>query len=415
MALHKEKLTQRLVENLTANRPQSDVWDEPTTRAGVLGLFVRVSGATGRKTWMFRYRAGGRMRKMKIGTFPAMSVAEARTEALRLRAEADKGVDPLEERKAAEKRPADHTFRAMAEEIMGNPPRRKLRESTRTEWRRILEAELLPRWGEREAGSIERREIVLALDEIARRAPSMAANVHSLIRWLFRGALRRDFPGLEADPASQIANPNRSPGRRERFLTVDEIRSLWTMTGAETLGTKLGFRLGLLTGQRFGNVHQLRFSDVEVMSVRDFGGAVWKIPSEHFKGRREHWVPLSPPALQVVEDLRQHRSDDVWAFPSRKGAAHPYLTRWSNGQRRLRAAMGTEWTAHDLRRTFRVHSTQALGIDPRIADAVLGHADHTVGARHYAGSTPDVDLEAKAAALEKYGAWIEQLVGERNE
>lgn len=395
-------LTDARLRKLKTKMTQQDVAD-----GRVPGLAIRVSGATGRKSWVLTVKVGGRYRKTTIGTYPALGLADARDKATDLLRAVQLGEDdPL-----GTEGEKDHSFRAMAEEVLANPPRRKLRRSTETEWRRMLDTELLPRWGDREAGSIERREIVLVLDEIARRAPAMAANVHSFIRWLFRGALRRDFPGLEADPASLIPTPG-GGGRRERYLDESEIRKLWVALENETVATRCGFRLGLLTGQRFGNVHQFRFGDIEDVRVRDFEGPVWKIPRQFFKGRREHWVPLSDEALAVVEELRTHRTDDVWAFPSREGARNPYLTRWTNGQRRLRKAIEIEdWTAHDLRRSLRVHMTQRLGIEATVADAVLGHADTSVGARHYGGSSPDVDLEAKAEALRVYGAWIKGLVG----
>ena len=98
----KVKLTAKGLDGLTSDTPQTDFWDALTP-----GLCVRVSGSTGRMTWLVRYRANGKHRRMKLGTHPSLSLADARSAARSIQARADAGEDPAadrEERRSTEVR-----------------------------------------------------------------------------------------------------------------------------------------------------------------------------------------------------------------------------------------------------------------------------------------------------------------------
>src|SRR5690625_4589316 len=145
----KMKLTARAVAAYTTDRTQEDVWDEL-----VPGLALRV-GRTGSKTWMVRYRANGRHRRMKLGTYPHLSLADARERARRALADAQAGEDPAADRQL--RRSVDATFGALVEEVL-EVKARETREKTQRERRRIANKDLLPAWKDRPAGSIRSEE-----------------------------------------------------------------------------------------------------------------------------------------------------------------------------------------------------------------------------------------------------------------
>lgn len=390
------KLTAKGVASLSTDRAQEDVWD-----ALVPGLLLRVSGATGRKTWYVRYRLGGKRRRHKLGTYPDLQLAKARERARDALTRAETGDDPAVEK--ANRRAGRLTFEALAREVL-EARATKTREATRRERERLLEKELLPEWGAREAPTITRREVVQLTEAIARRgAPVVANRTLALIRLLFNDGLRRGFPGLESNPAHLVEAPG-DEDRRLRYLKAPELRAVWKALETETPTTRGAFRLAMLTAQRIGSIASMRWDAVT--------GDIWTIPASDFKGKRTHLVPLSAEALAVLDALREVSDSDEWVFPSRAGTKKPYVTNLSGSLQRVRADTDIpHWTLHDLRTTFRTHATRAagdggLGIPAHVADAVLGHKEASLGFDRYTGEPERYLLHEKREALQKWGAFV---------
>jgi len=405
------KLTAKRVESLTTEKAQQDFWDSLTA-----GLCLRVSGATGRKTWMVRYRpdGAGKYRRQKLGTYPNLSLADARSRARDILGKVEDGEDPAAEKeaKAAPPAPVD-TFATLAREVLdararkgkgGKPTRR----STQRERTRILERELLPAWGDRPAGSITRREVVLLVEGVAKRAPVQGNRTLAVIRLIFNDGLRRGFPGLETSPAHMVEAPGVEEGR-DRYLGLEELPHVWAAMGEENPLTLGAYRLALLTAQRIGSVAAMRWDRIE--------GDVWTIPEEDFKGKRDHLVPLSEEAQRILADLREVATSETWVFPARAGTKRPHLTNLSRALGKIRDRSGLEhWTAHDFRTTFRTHATRAredggLGVAGHVADAVLGHAENSLGYTRYTGDRHRYLLHEKREALQKWGALVRGAVG----
>ena len=400
----KVKLTAKGIDSLTSDAPQTDYWDLLTP-----GLCVRVSGSTNKRTWYVRYRANGKHRRLKLGTYPALSLADARDAARRTQVKADAGEDPAQARD--ERKATDSTFGAMAREVL-EAKEATTRKATRRERRRILGAELLPEWEKRPAASITRREVVQLVERIALRAPTMANRTLALVKTLYNEALRRGFPTIESNPA-HMARPPRTEKGRGRFLGRSEIGVVWKTIEDEKLIMRAIFQLTLLTAQRVGSVCALRWEDIDDADV-------WTIPAEVFKGRRPHAVPLSREAFSILDGLRG--VDDTYVFPGRIDGGRAHIASTNNALQRIRKASGLPaWTVHDFRRTFRTHATRAesptnpkdpagLGVAPHVADAVLGHKEASLGFDRYTGEPERYLLAEKREALEKWGAFVRVVV-----
>lgn len=400
------KLTARGVAALETDREQETFWDELLP-----GFGVRVSGRTGSKTYLVRYRANGRHRRLKLGRHPALGLAEAREKARDALAGAQAGEDPALERR--QRRSSDVTFEALAEEVLAAKAERT-RASTREERRRILEKDLLPVWRSRPVNSIERRDVLHLVEGIVRRgSPVMANRTLRLVQLIFNEGLRRGFPTLEANPAHMMQLPGAEP-RRRRFLEREELRAVWNAIEPEALNTAALFRLTLLTAQRIGSVCALRWDEIDRADV-------WRIPAEVFKGRRPHLVPLSAEALEVLEPLRE-LAESEYVFPGRADADTPHMVSTGAALRRIRDRTSLQhWTAHDFRRTFRTHATRprnpdhpndpaGLGLDPAIADAVLGHKEQSLGFDRYTGDPERYRLAEKREALHRWGAFVRTAI-----
>lgn len=405
----KQTLSATFLDRVKTDKVQQDFADDKTP-----GLAVRVS-VTGRKTWLVAYRVNGRNRRMKLGTYPSLTLAKAREEARDTFAKVARGEDPAQDRKDGRK--GRNTFAEMAAEVVSKEMDvRKahggLRESTYTEWKRILDNELLPVWKDRPVSEISRRDVRDLTERIGERAPAMAGSVLSFVKWLFNKGLDRDFPTLEGNPAARLKLPWKE-GVRDRYLTAKEIRKVWKATEPETPGTRGLFRIALLTGQRMGSVAAMRWDGIE---KNGDGAALWTIPEEHFKGKRPHLVPLSPEALQVLEGLREIAGSPEWVFPSRPGTETPHMVAWNRSLDRLRERTDLPvWTAHDFRTTFRTHAVRAreddgLGIPGPIADAVLGHKESTLGFQRYTGDQDRYLLHEKREALLAWGTFVRAAI-----
>ena len=409
----RQKLTAQGVKALTTEKQQEDFWDRLTP-----GLALRVSGTTGRKVWMVRYRANGKHRRMKLGEFPHMSLADARTEARDTMAAADAGEDPAAQPEVEDAgEGTDTSFRAMTVEVLKARARKgrhgePTRESTQQERQRIVDRHLLPTWGDRDAGSISKREVVKLAEGIADDGAGVMANrVLALVHLLFNDAIRRGFPGVEHNPAHLVEPPG-VEGGRDRYLGRGEFPALWTATQPENPLTRAAFRLAFLTAQRIGSVLALRWTDIQPNG----SGHLWTIPEEHFKGRRVHLVPLSTEAVEIVDELREIAMDEQWVFPSRAGSKEPYLTNMGRALTRIRKRSGLDhWTLHDSRTTFRTWATRSpedggIGVAAPVADAVLGHKEATLGFSRYTGDQDRYLLSEKRDALTAWGAWVREAV-----
>ena len=400
------RLTAKGIDALSTKREREDFWDTVTP-----GLCLRVSGATDRKTWLVRYRASGKHRRQKIGTTDRMSLKDARDAARRIFQRADAGEDPAQ--KKEDLRHGLHTFGEMAETVLAKKAE-GTRERTQRERRRILETELLPEWAPRPAASITRGEVRALLDRIAARpAPVMANRVLALVRLLYNTALEEDFPTIEGNPAAKLKN--RTEGRRARHLTPNEIKVIWDTLEAENPVTRAVLRLTLLTAQRVGSVCAMRWDDIDDADV-------WTTPAENFKGKRKHMVPLSVESLAVLDDLRPISGYAEHVFPGRGDGVKNHLVSTNNALRRVRTRSKLpSWWIHDFRRAFRTHATRSehpdhpkdpvgLGVDPHVADAVLGHKEASLGFDRYTSEPERYLLSEKREALRRWGAFIADAV-----
>ena len=164
-------LTDLQVRKLTPKKARFEVLDDN-------GLNIRVM-PTGKKTWVFRYNFEGTPRRMTLGAYPAITLAEAREKHALASQNIVKGIDPgvkAQEEKA--KRKAAPTFQELLDEFWDMELTHK---PTGKERKRLVEKDALSSWGKRKVSSITRRDAVLLLDEVRKRAPISANRVQGVL------------------------------------------------------------------------------------------------------------------------------------------------------------------------------------------------------------------------------------------
>jgi integrase len=381
----KAKLTHRTVATLKA--PETgilDVWD-----ANLVNFGVRMA-ASGLKTFFVRYRAAGarKRRRLKLGTFPSMSLRQARELARKKLSEAELGKDPAG--KKAEERKAP-TFEGLAELYLD---KHAIHKRSGREDKRIIQNELYPLWRRMHAKAIKRADVFELLDPIAERAPIMANRVLACARKVFNFGIQRDL--VQVNPCTLIPMPSKER-QRDRVLSDEEIRAVWRELDVERLPVSSVLRLRLLTAQRGGEVLTVRWPDL------DFETAWWTIPSERSKNGLPHRVPLSAQSLRILEELHRQSEDPIWVFPSPRGGAP--MGDVHKAVYRIKDRTDIAFVGHDLRRTAASHMT-SMGISRLVVSRILNHAENDVTAVYDRHS---YDPE-KRQALELWGRRVEEIV-----
>jgi integrase len=396
------KFTVKTIESLKPRPLRYERYEET-------GLGVRI-GTNGSRTWIWRYKAeDGRHRKMKLGTYPAMTLAEARESLASTRVAVQRGQDP-----AAEQRAKDTADRN-AETVDGlwtyfeqhYVPRRgrkaELSERTRTENLRIYKKDIRPEWGNRKAHSITRRDVstlVLRIKERALKtgrpdARGTAANrTLSLINTLFAFGLEHGL--VHDNPAAGLRGVVKAQPR-ERVLNDQEIKTLWRALPQTPWA--LALKLALVTGQRIGAVVAAQWSEFELDQD------LWTVPATPGrKNTTQNPIPLTPLASALLHHVRRLSGESDHLFPTPRRAKAPHLRVDSVGTAITRANLPvTGWTPHDLRRTA-LTGLRDLGVTEETASRIAGHAPSTVLGRVYDQST---QLEPKRRALE---SWADELM-----
>lgn len=194
---------------------------------------------------------------MTLGSYPAMSLADARDRARKALTAADDGLDPATQKYAATNA---RTFSELCADYMKRHaiPKKK----TWKEDQRILDKDVLPRWKHAAPNTITRSDVRSLVEAVYDRGAHIHANrVLAVVRKIFNFAIERDW--LEHNPCHMVKRPAKEQPR-ERVLTPDEIRRFWAATEVEAPPIRAAFRLRLLTAQRGGEVLKMRWSDLDL-------------------------------------------------------------------------------------------------------------------------------------------------------
>src|SRR4029077_10470239 len=188
-----------------------------------------------------------------------------------------------------------------------------------------------------------------------------------------------------------------SETKRDRVLADGEVIAVWGAAGKIGWPCGPAFRLLVLTGARREEIGQLRWSEI-------VGDAI-NLEGARTKNGERHIIPLSPPALTLLDQLPRIADSDFVFTISGKSP----LARWSGPKANLDDLAGVDaWRTHDLRRTTAT-GLQRLGVPLQVTEAILGH---TAGSRAgVVGIYQRHDYAAeKRSALESWGAHVTDLV-----
>lgn len=391
----KAKLTKTLVDEMP---PGAVIWDTVTR-----GFGVRRQAKD--RVYILKLRVKKQQRFFTLGRHGALALDQARKEAEALIGDVAKGGEPKTEkakrREAEAKQQEDEQqrqrveaeteqvrFAKVVERFVAEHARPKNRTWKTTE--RLLTAGPLAPWQDRHIQSIEKRDISEAIGAVAAGGHPVAANrLLAAVRKLFNWCVEEDI--LDRSPAAGL-KPKHAETARDRVLSDAELAAVWRAAEAAGFPFGAGVRMLILTGQRRSEVFGARWPEF------DLAERAWTIPRERAKSDREHIVPLSQAALDLITGLPRiagTAEDGAPAEPEflfTTTGSSPFSGFNKSFERLCTAAADIfakaaaeagrtvdpmkPWVMHDLRRTFATGCAKRA-VPVQVVEKLLNHGSGT--------------------------------------
>ena len=381
-------MTQKLTDRAVKALPLPGTGNKIAYDRDVRGFGVRVTAA-GAKAFVVNYRVNGRERRYTIGAYPDWSVAAAREEAKRLKRQVSLGFDPMGDRHVERATPTvtDIAERYMAEHAIRKVPRAQMDD------RSMIDKLILPAIGRLKVHEVHQADIDDLHREVGKTRPIRANRMAQLLSRIFSLAIRWGYR-----PDNPVKGLHRNPEhKRTRYLSGDELQRLTAVLAAHPNQQSANVvRLLLLTGARRGEVLNATWDQF------DLAVAVWVKPSAHTKQRKEHRVPLSAPARQLLSEIQAQGSLSPYVFPGKRPDT-PQQDLKSFWTRVCKQAQLEDCRIHDLRHTY-ASILASAGLSLPVIGALLGHTQPNTTAR-YSHLYDDPLREA----TERVGALVESI------
>lgn len=363
---------------IDAAKPDASRREIPDPALSGLYLVIQPSGV---KSWALRYRYAGKPKKLTLGRWPVMGLADARAAASDAIEVVEHGNDPsaAKRRTKAARMEAQLSERDKIKTLVEQFGKRHLATLKSGETvKRELNRHVVAVWGERDIHDIAKRDVIDLLDGIADSGRVVTANrVRAYLNKFLSWCVERDI--IDQSPAMGV-KPVAKEKSRDRVLSDDEIRWLWQACDRE--GQPWGHlgKMLLLTGQRLGEVVN--------MTDREVSGDLWRLTADRTKNGRAHDVPLSEAARDVLGAVERVKGDAGYVFTTTGESALQGYHKGRNHIAKRMAEIASDetgepveiphWTFHDLRRTAATGMAR-LGIPVRVTEAVLNHVSGTAG------------------------------------
>lgn len=356
--------------------------DKPYKLADGGGLYLLVH-PQGRKYWRMNYRYGGKFKTLALGTFPHISLADARRQRDKAKLVLTDGKDPGVVRRVMADNPdlaQENTFQEIAKELLAKQEREGRSDVTMAKKRWLLSF-AYPVIG------------AMAIDQI--KAPDLLA----VLRTVEKGGRYESAQRLKST-CGQVFRYAIATGRAERDISVD-LRGALTAPkvthraaiiepkgAGELLRAIEGFqgepvthaalRLAPHVFVRPGELRKAEWAEF------DFDAAVWTIPDHKTKMRRPHKVPLTRQALAILKDIHTLTGDGPYVFPSLRTYDRPMSENCINAALRRMGFGKEEMTGHGFRSMASSLLNEMGRWHPDAIERQLGHMDNNNVRRAYA-------------------------------
>lgn len=364
------------------------------------GLFLIVK-TSGKKLWRFRYQRPSTKQRtmMGLGAFPALSLADARGLRADYLALLANSIDPQVQAEVVEEQQQialDSIFSTVAANWFQLKSKSVTPDYAKDIWR-SLEKDVFPAIGEIPVQQIKARTLVEALEPI--KARGALETVRRLVQRINEIMIYAVNTGLiDANPASGVGMAFEKPKKQNMpTLRPEELPKLMRSLVMSNLSvpTRCLIEWQLLTLVRPSEASGARWAEI------DLDAKLWTIPAERMKAKREHIVPLSPQALEILDVMKPISSHREYVFPSRNNPKQPMNSQTANAALK-RIGYGQKLVAHGLRSIASTAMNEA-GFNSDVIETALSHVDKDEVRRAYNRA---LYIEQRKELLSWWGAII---------
>ena len=342
------------------------------------GLYLEVSPA-GSKRWFLKYRKDGKEMRLALGSYPLVSLANARVRQLEAKALKHKGMDPIHAKQVGKliaARQADDTFEAIAREWHSKQISNWSEVHAKTVMRR-MERDLFPWIGKRPMAQLHAMELLAALQKIEdRQAVETAHRVLDISSQVWKYWL--PTAEVEQRNITEGLKARLQPYRGKNFAAILDPKRVGEMMRAIKrykggLVVRVALQLSPIVYQRPGNLRMMEWTELDLET------ATWTIPSAKMKRNvkekaegEDHVVPLPKQAVTLLDSIRPVTGDGRYVFPGERNHDRPMS---DNAVRSALYALGfgEEQKPHAFRALARTLLVDELGLDPLMIEANLAH------------------------------------------
>jgi integrase len=331
-------LNDTAIRNAKADIKQKKLYD-----SGGLYLLVTPNGG---KWWRFKYRFGGKEKLLSFGTYPQVSLKDARDDRDNAKKLLRNHIDPAIERKAIkEAESGQGSFDAVAMEWLTKFSQSWSKSHTETIKQR-LENYIIPNLGQRQINEIAAPELLAVLRKIeALGYVETAHRVKQICGQIFRYAIATGR--TERDPAADLKGALPPPKSKRMASIIDPkgagglLRAIDDYNGS--IVTQHALKLGVLTFVRPGELRHAEWDEVNLEV------AEWRIPAQKMKMKTPHIVPLSKQATAILEGIQPVTGQGKYVFPSERTYSRPMSENTVNAALRRMGYTKNEITGHGFR------------------------------------------------------------------
>ena len=343
------------------------------------GLYLEVAPSGG-KLWRWKYRYAGKEKRLALGIYPEVSLAEARIKHVEARKVLSSGIDPGEQRKVEKLTRmgrSENSFGAIALEMLAMRAKKNAK-STAVRNGRIVEKDLNPYIGDRPVAEVSAAELLAVLRKMEKRdAVETAHRARGIAGMVFRYAIATGR--AERNPAADLIGALEPP-QTEHFASLTEpaqvaplLRALWGYDGSAVVCAAL--KLAPMLFARPGELRAARWEDMDLDSRE------WRYTAT--KTGTPHIVPLANQAVEVLRELQPLTGRGGYVFPSLQGKGRPMSENTINAAMRRMGFDSKTMTGHGFRAMARTILDEVLGFRPDYIEHQLAHAVRDPNGRAY--------------------------------
>ncbi|WP_394701352.1 tyrosine-type recombinase/integrase [uncultured Propionivibrio sp.] len=347
---------------------------------GVTGLGLNVT-QTGSRSWILRYRVSGVRKDMGLGGYPDVTLAQAKELARIARIKLAQGIDPIAERRVERRKliaevAAAVTFKEAARRYIDSQESTWQNDKHAQQWRNTIETYVAPKLGQLPVKDINLADVLSVLEPIWHTKTETASRLRGRIESIIDWAIAKEYR-VESNPARWKGLLDKilpAPGKiakvdHHRALPYSELPAFMLQLAKQHGMGARALEFAILTACRSGEVRGATWEEFDLES------GIWTVPASRMKAKKEHRVPLSPKALQIITDLEKTAFCE-FVFPSShqpksgsaKGSPLSDMTLAAVLRR-----MEVPAVPHGFRSTFRDWCAEQTDYSNEVAEMALAH------------------------------------------